>query len=133
MARIGLVIYLILLGPGELICPCCALSFVTSDLQGTCGGVPSCPCCPGMPPSEQSPSGPKCPCQVRAENVALPSARTQQARQAPGKIRDCVFPAPHLWLPNNASLNANLWSSVRVDGAFLSPRDRLHVICLLRC
>lgn len=133
MARIGLVIYLILLGPAELICPCSALSSVASDSQGTSGRVPSCPCCPGLPAGEQSPSVPQCPCQVRAENVALPSVRTQQARQTPGKIRDCVFPAPHHWLPNNASLNANLWSSVRADGAFLSPRDRLHVICLLRC
>ena len=133
MARIGLVIYLILLGPAELICPCSVLSFVTSDFQGTSGGVPSCPCCPGLPAGEQSPSGSQCPCRAHAENETLTSARTQQSRQAAGKVRGCLFPAPHHWLAGNASLNGNLTSSVKVDGAFLSPRERLHVICLLRC
>ena len=133
MARIGLVIYLILLGPAELICPCSALSFVTLDSPGASGGEASCPCCPGLPSGGRSPSGPSCPCQARTENVALPSASTQQGRQASGKIRDCLFPSPLYWLPDNSSLSGNLTSIAKVDGAFLSPRDRLHVICLLRC
>lgn len=138
MARIGLLIYLVLLGPAELICPCSALSFVTFDSPGTSGEVPSHPCCPGLPapakglPSGgQSPSGPQCPCRARAENVALPSA--SRARQAAGEVRDCQVPALHHWLADNDSLNENLTSSVHVNGAFLSPRDRLHVICVMRC
>jgi hypothetical protein len=140
MARIGLIIYLVLMGRAELICPCTALPFVMFHSLGTSGEIPSCPCCPdlpasakGLPSGMRSPSGPQCPCQARAENLPLRSVPNQQARKAAGKVRDCLYPAPLHWLPNDNSLNANLWSSVRVDGAFLSPRDRLRVICLMRC
>lgn len=145
MVRVGVLIYLILFGVVEpLLCPCFAQQFVSSlsasNSEGTLREVPTRPCCPvlptparGAPLEGQCPCGPQCPCQSRAETVALPSSRTQLARPAAGKVRSHLFGAAYLRWSNIALLNANLISIAKLDGAFLSPRDRLHVICLMRC
>lgn len=142
MVRIGLVIFLILFGPVEpLLCPCFARQFLSSHLLSNLEGKPaqgsSRPCCPIIPapisgaPLRGQSSPCHCPCQSRGENMGLPSSRAAQVRESAGNVRDSFFSPSWVWWSNFASLYANRSLFERTNGAVLSTRDRLHVICLL--
>lgn len=144
MARVGLLIFLIVFGPGGLLlCPCSAQQFLSalsaSKLDGAVQQVPKAPCCPGLPtpvrgaPSRgQSPGGSGCPCQSRGETVVV-STGARQFSELSAKCRCPLFSFPQLRSFDIARLRTKLSLIAELGGDFLSPRDRLHAICLMRC
>jgi len=143
MARAWLLIFLIVFGPGGLpLCPCSAQQFVSSlfasKLNGAVQQVPKAPCCPGLPtpvrgvPSRgQSSGGSECPCQSRGETVVV-STGARQFSESSVKRRTPLISFPRLRSFDIAGLRTKLSLIAELDD-FLSPRDRLHVICLMRC
>lgn len=144
MLRVGLLIYLIVVGLVEpLLCPCFVQHFLTSDSALISGETAQCctwPCCPGIPScahgapcSGPAPCGSQCPCQSRTETFALPATRAHQVRNSTVKVRQQHSDLALADWSNLARLGETFASQTARDGAFLSPRDRLHRICLLRC
>lgn len=145
MRRWALIIYLMLLGPAEpVLCPCSLQLFVSSGPTlgslGTLRGVPECSCCAigsmfTIFAQERGPlpTDSQCPCQCQAGNEVLPLVRKQEGSPSTDKARGSLLSAPQLLLSSTVSLNASLRSNVRNGGTILSPRNRLRVLCLMRC
>ena len=142
MRRIGLMALLIFSTVvGALPCPCHVQSFASiligATAQTSVGDVQYEPCCAiptkKLPSGGGLPSRPTCPCESRIEITAFPATRIQQTQ------RDCEdnpvvsLIGANLCYQHVGDSNIALRITNANGGPVLSPRDRLHVLCLLLC
>lgn len=149
MVRIGLSIYLMLATlAGPLLCPCSMPQFFSpstpSNTDPSPDIAPACPCCPKLPATsanlprgdqQPAPSQAPCPCPTHGHHViAMPPQRVQQAGAALSDLLGGLQLAVLFRGADFASLGVvTVASDAHAAPFFLSPADRLHVFCLLRC
>lgn len=149
MLRIGLAIYLTFVTlAGPLLCPCSFPRFFAPHTRSNADAPPAipprCPCCPGLPAtsanlptSDQHRAPDQAPCSCQTDGHRVVALLPQRVKQAGAAIPDLLvglqLDVLFRWA-DFASLGAvGIPTVADATPSFLSPADRLHVLCLLRC
>lgn len=149
MVRIGLSIYLMLVTlAGPLLCPCSMPQFFSQSTPPNADATPDialrCPCCPkppatsaDLPRGDQRPAPAQAPCRCPSHGHGVIAMLPQRAQQAGAAFADLLGGLQLDVLfrrADFASLGVVMLASAPLSAPFsLSPADRLHVFCLLRC
>ena len=142
MRRIGLIALLIFsTAVGALRCPCHVQSFASiligATTQASVSDVQYDSCCTSpakkFPSGGDRPSRPTCPCESRVEIMAFPATRIQQVHRDSEENPVLLMDFANLVCLHIGSSNIAQRITDANDGLVLSPRDRLHVLCLLLC